>query len=43
MEDKRIERLVIEGLKDKNISPLTKMDFAQMKRDFKERKKEQVS
>jgi antitoxin ParD1/3/4 len=43
MEDKRIERLVIEGLNDRNVSPLTKTDFAQMKRDFKERKKEQVS
>lgn len=47
MEDKRIERLVLEGLNDRNISPLTKMDFVDMKRDlvehFKNNKKEQVT
>jgi antitoxin ParD1/3/4 len=47
MEDKRIESLVLEGLKDRNVSPLTKKDFVEMKRalteSFKDREKEQVS
>lgn len=47
MEDKRVERLVLEGLNDRNISPLTKMDFVDMKRDlmehFKNNKNERVA
>lgn len=34
LEDKRIEALVLEGLKDKKTSPLTKKDFIEMKRDL---------
>ena len=47
IEDKRIESLVLEGLKDRHVSPLTKMDFVEMKRDivehFKNNKKEPVA
>ena len=47
LEDRRIESLVIEGIKDREVSPLTKMDFVDMKRDlmehFKNNKKERVA
>lgn len=31
LDDKRMERLVAAGLKDKNVTPLTKEDFVEMK------------
>lgn len=36
LEDKRIENLVLEGLRDKNVSPLTKQDFKDMKSELEE-------
>lgn len=36
LEDKRIERLVLEGLSDKNATPLTKQDFLDMKAELSE-------
>lgn len=34
LEDRKIERLVIEGLRDDDITPLEKMDFVRMKQDL---------
>jgi hypothetical protein len=39
MEDKRVEQLVLEGLNDKNVTPLIKADFAKMKSNLRNRLK----
>lgn len=40
LEDKRIERLVVEGLRDTDVTPLTSQDFIEMKEALKARQRE---